>query len=100
MYDRTFTGRIVGFMMNYYVLTLFPDMIYNGCDTSILGRAIEKKLISIEAIDIRSYSQNKHLKVDDYPYGGGAGMVMQAQPVYDACMDLQKKIGKKHVLFI
>ena len=95
MYEGTFTGRIVGFMMNYYVLTLFPDMIYNGCDTSILGRAIEKKLISLEAIDIRSYSQNKHLKVDDYPYGGGAGMVMQAQPIYDACMDLQKKIGKK-----
>lgn len=82
-------------MMNYHVLTLFPEMIQNGCNTSILGRAMEKKLVSIEAIDIRSYSQNKHRKVDDYPYGGGAGMVMQAQPVYDACMDLQNKLGKK-----
>ena len=70
--------------MNFYVLTLFPEMITQGLGNSILGRAQEKGLISLEAINIRDYSTNKHHKVDDYPYGGGAGMVMGPQPVYDA----------------
>lgn len=81
--------------MNYYILTLFPEMVLQGLNTSIIGRAMEKNLISLEAINIRDYSQNKHKKVDDYPYGGGAGMVMQAQPVYLACRDLEKKLGHK-----
>lgn len=59
--------------MNFYVMTLFPDMITNGLNTSITGRAIEKGLLSVEAVDIRDFSTNKHMKVDDYPYGGGAG---------------------------
>ena len=63
--------------MHYYVLTLFPEMITNACGESILGRASQKGLISVEAINIRDYSTNKHNRVDDYPYGGGAGMVMQ-----------------------
>ena len=62
--------------MNFHVLTLFPDMIMQGLNTSITGRAIEKGLLSIEAVNIRDYSTDKHLKVDDYPYGGGAGLVM------------------------
>ena len=62
--------------MNFYVMTLFPDMILNGLNTSITGRAIENGLMSVEAVDIRDFSTNKHNKVDDYPYGGGAGMVM------------------------
>lgn len=70
--------------MRYYVLTLFPEMIEQGMNTSIMGRAIEKQLIQLSAINIRDFSENKHLKVDDYPYGGGAGMVMQAEPVYGA----------------
>lgn len=70
--------------MNFHILTLFPDMVTEGLNTSILARAMEKDCISIEAIDIRDYTTNKHGKVDDYPYGGGAGMLMQAQPVYDA----------------
>ena len=70
--------------MNYHVLTLFPEMVLSGLNTSIIGRAMEEGLLSIEAVDIRAYTENKHGKVDDYPYGGGAGMVMQAQPVYDA----------------
>ena len=70
--------------MNYHVLTLFPEMIENGMNTSITGRAITKGLLSLEAINIRDFAFNKHQKVDDYPYGGGAGMLMQAQPVYDA----------------
>lgn len=81
--------------MNYYVLTLFPEMIMQGLSDSIIGRAKEKGMISLEAINIRDYSQNKHHKVDDYPYGGGAGMVMQAEPVYLACQDLQRRLGKK-----
>ena len=67
--------------MNFHVLTLFPKMIIDGLNTSITGRAIEKGTLSVSAIDIRDFSTNKHLKVDDYPYGGGAGMVMQAAPV-------------------
>lgn len=70
--------------MNFHILTLFPDMVMQGLNTSIIGKAVEKGLLSIEAVNIRDYTENKHGKVDDYPYGGGAGMLMQAQPVYDA----------------
>jgi len=79
-------------MMNYHVLTLFPKMILDGLNTSIIGRAIESGFISLEAVNIRDFADNKHNKVDDYPYGGGAGMVMQAEPVYQACEFLQNKI--------
>ncbi len=79
-------------MMNYHVLTLFPEMILDGLNTSIIGRAIESEYISLEAVNIRDYADNKHNKVDDYPYGGGAGMVMQAEPVYQACESVQKRI--------
>ena len=71
-------------MMKFHILTLFPEMVRQGLATSILGRAAEKELISIDAVNIRDYTQDKHGKVDDYTYGGGAGMLMQAQPVYDA----------------
>ena len=70
--------------MRFHILTLFPEMVLNGLQTSILGRACEKGLISLNAVNIRDYTADKHKKVDDYPYGGGAGMLMQAQPVYDA----------------
>lgn len=70
--------------MKFHILTLFPEMIMQGLNTSIIGRAVEKKLIDINAVNIRDYTLDKHGKVDDYPYGGGAGMLMQAQPVYDA----------------
>ena len=81
--------------MNFHVLTLFPQMILDGMNTSITGRAIEKKVMSVEAIDIREFSTNKHMKVDDYPYGGGAGMVMQAPPVCAAYDSVVAKIGRK-----
>ncbi|MBB2183008.1 tRNA (guanosine(37)-N1)-methyltransferase TrmD [Lachnospiraceae bacterium MD1] len=68
--------------MNFHILTLFPEMIMQSLGTSITGRAIDKGLISVNAINIRDFSDDKHKKVDDYPYGGGAGMVMQAEPVY------------------
>jgi len=81
--------------MNYHILTLFPEMVLNGLHTSIIGRAAEKGLLSIEAIDIREYSTDKHRHVDDYPYGGGAGMVMQPMPICEAYDDLCEKTGKK-----
>lgn len=81
--------------MNYHILTLFPDMVKDGLNTSIIGKAMEKQLISIEAINIRDYSKDKHNHVDDYPYGGGAGMVMQPGPVCDAYEDLCRKLGKR-----
>lgn len=75
--------------MVFHVLTLFPEMIRSGCDNSILKRAVAKELIRIHPVNIRDYTKDKHGKVDDYPYGGGAGMLMQAQPVYDAWRALQ-----------
>lgn len=81
--------------MNYHVLTLFPEMVLNGLHTSIIGRAAEKGLLSIEAIDIREYSADKHRHVDDAPYGGGAGMVMQPMPICDAYDALCEKIGRR-----
>ena len=79
--------------MNFHVLTLFPEMIEQGMHTSIIGRAIAGGYLSIDAINIRDYAFNKHQKVDDYPYGGGAGMLMQAEPVYQAYETIQKKLG-------
>lgn len=81
-------------MKNYYVMTLFPEMVMNGLNTSITGRAKEKKIINFEAVNIRDFTKDKHGHVDDYPYGGGAGMVMQAQPVYDAYKHIEEKIGE------
>lgn len=81
--------------MNYHVLTLFPEMIMQGLNTSIIGRAIEKGILSLEAVNIRDYAGNRYGKVDDYPYGGGAGMVMQAEPVYAAVKDLEERMGHK-----
>ncbi|MBE5961678.1 MAG: tRNA (guanosine(37)-N1)-methyltransferase TrmD [Lachnospiraceae bacterium] len=68
--------------MNYHVMTLFPEMIEQVMGTSIMGRATEKGLITLNTVNIRDFSENKHNRVDDYPYGGGAGMVMAAGPVY------------------
>lgn len=85
--------------MRFHILTLFKDMVTDGLNTSILGRAIEKNLIETNVVDIRDYTMDKHKKVDDYPYGGGAGMLMQAQPVYDAYQavlaDISQKTDKK-----
>lgn len=79
--------------MNYHVLTLFPEMIEQGLKTSIIGRAIDQGLLTLSCTNIRDYANNKHMKVDDYPYGGGAGMVMMAEPVYGAYQAVTEKIG-------
>lgn len=81
--------------MYYHVLTLFPEMIEQGLNTSITGRSLEKGTISLNAVNIRDYTLNKHKKVDDYPYGGGAGMLMQAQPVFDAYQAVVKEIAQR-----
>lgn len=87
--------------MKFEILTLFPDMVTEGLNTSILKRAVEAGFISVNATDIRDYSLDKHKKVDDYPYGGGAGMLMQAQPVFDAYKAVTKGDEKKtRVLFM
>lgn len=89
--------------MNFHVLTLFPEMIMQGVSTSITGRAMEQGIISVEAVDIRDFTKNKHRKVDDYTYGGGAGMLMQAQPVYDAYASVADKIPsdrKKRIIYV
>ncbi|MBQ9827537.1 MAG: tRNA (guanosine(37)-N1)-methyltransferase TrmD [Lachnospiraceae bacterium] len=78
--------------MEFYIMTLFPDLINAGLNESILGRAAKKGLIGFHAVDIRDYSKDKHRHVDDYPYGGGAGMVMKAKPVYDCYMDIAKDL--------
>lgn len=82
-------------MNRFHILTLFPEMVIDGLNTSIIGRAIEAGLLEINAVNIRDYSTNKHMKVDDYPYGGGAGLVMQPEPVYRAYEDLTKDMKKK-----
>lgn len=81
--------------MNFHVMTLFPEMIMQGLATSITGRAMQKNLIQVEAVNIRDYTLEKHGQVDDYPYGGGAGMVMQAEPIYRTWESITNRIGKQ-----
>ena len=81
--------------MRFSVMTLFPEMIESSMNSSITGRALENNLITLDVYNIRDYSLDKHKKVDDYTYGGGAGMLMQAQPVYDAWQAVQGRIGDR-----
>ncbi len=79
--------------MNFHIMTLFPEMVMNALSESITGRAITNGLISAEAVNIRDYANNKHKKVDDYTYGGGAGMLMQADPVYLCYEDIKRNVA-------
>jgi len=81
--------------MKYYVMTLFPEMIEQAMNTSIMGRAMADGLISLQVMNIRDYTLNKHGKVDDYPYGGGAGMVMEAEPIYRCYEQICSEAGKR-----
>ena len=87
-------------MKKFYVLTLFPEMIEETLSHSITGRAIKDGVIGVEAVNIRDFTKDKHRHVDDYPYGGGAGMVMQPQPIYDAYKSTEEKTGKARVLYM
>ena len=80
--------------MKFDVLTLFPEM-FETLKESIIGKALERKIIEINTINIRDFSKNKHKKVDDTPYGGGAGMVMMPDVVYDSYMSIPHKENAK-----
>ena len=84
--------------MNYYIMTLFPDMVMNGLNTSIIGKAMEKELLSIKAVDIRDYTLDKHRHVDDYPYGGGAGMVLKPEPMVAAIRKAKEALPNARVI--
>ncbi len=79
--------------MKIDILTLFPEM-FDSLKQSIIGKAVESKKFEINIIDIRSFSKDKHKKCDDYPYGGGAGMVMTPQPLFDAIKSVKRKNSK------
>lgn len=83
--------------MNFHVMTLFPDMVMAGLSDSIIGRAVSKGLLSIEAVNIRDFANNRHNKVDDYTYGGGAGMLIQAEPVYLCWQDIMDRIRQRRI---
>lgn len=87
-------------MKQLFVLTLFPEMITQTLSHSILGRAQKDGLIEVNAINIRDFAGNKHMRVDDYPYGGGAGLVMQPQPIYDAYKSIEEKTNGARVIFM
>ena len=82
--------------MNYHVMTLFPELIEQTVDHSITGRALKSGVISLNAVNMRDFSQNKTKHVDDYIYGGGSGMLIQAEPVWLCYQDLIKKVGTKN----
>lgn len=81
--------------MRITIMTLFTDMVNQVFNYSMMARAQKSGLIELEAVDIRDYAANKHHQVDDYPYGGGAGMLMMAQPVYDCYEAIKEKAGGK-----
>lgn len=82
--------------MTFHIMTLFPDMVRAGLAESITGRAMEKKLFELDVVNIRDFAGNRYGHVDDYTYGGGAGMLMQAKPVYDAYCSIEKKISAEN----
>lgn len=87
--------------MRIDILTLFPEMCEGVLGESIIGRARQNNAVEINCVQIRDYSLDKHKRVDDTPYGGGMGMVMQAQPIYDCYCDLCEKTGTKpHLIFM
>lgn len=80
--------------MKIDILTLFPEFFSNLSNWSMIGRAIEKDALNLDYINIRDFSKNKHKKVDDYPFGGGSGMLMTPQPIYDAINSVKQKESK------
>ena len=86
--------------MDFHVLTLFPEMVENTVQTSITGRAVKNGKIALHTVNIRDFADNNHSRVDDYPYGGGAGMVIQAEPVYQAYQSVKKRTSKPRCIYL
>lgn len=86
--------------MRIDILSLFPEIIKGSLEHSIIKKAITKKLVSINYHNIRDYSKNKHKKVDGYQYGGGSGMVLMIQPIYDCIKKLQEKRDYKNIIYL
>ena len=87
--------------MRIDIMTLFPEMCERVLDESIIGRSREAGLVEINCVNIRDYSTDKHRRVDDTTYGGGAGMIMQVQPIYDCFCALTEKLGKRpHLIYM
>lgn len=87
--------------MKIDILTLFPEMCESVLSESIIGRARDNGLVEIVCTNIRNYTKDKHKRVDDTPYGGGMGMLMQTQPIYDCYVDVCNKVGKKvHLIYM
>jgi tRNA (guanine37-N1)-methyltransferase len=87
--------------MRIDIMTLFPEMCERVLDESIIGRSRQSGLVEINCVNIRDYSKDKHRRVDDATYGGGLGMLMQVDPIYDCFCDLEAKIGKRpHLIYM
>ena len=91
--------------MRIDIATLFPEMCERVLSESIIGRARQRGYIELACHQIRDYTTNRQKQVDDYPYGGGPGMVMQAQPIYDCCVDVIRQMeeaghARPHVVFM
>jgi len=86
--------------MKFLVLTLFPELIVSATSYSIVGRACEQKLVGIEAVNIRDFAHDRHRSVDDYPYGGGAGMVMKADVAGAAIDDARQRLPQARVVYL
>lgn len=82
--------------MKFYVMTLFPEMVERTLGESIIGRAQDRGIIDVRCLNIRDFSLDKHRKTDDTPYGGGMGMVMTCQPIYDCYSSIRREIPKGH----
>ena len=78
--------------MHFQVITLFPEMIQSAMNTSIIGRAVKNGIIGIDTVDLKKFSTNSYGSVDDYTYGGGAGMLMQCEPVYNAYLSAVERL--------
>ncbi len=82
-------------MLNIHIITIFPDFFDSPLSYGIMSRALDEKVASVDCIDLRRFSDDPHQKVDDYPYGGGAGMVLKPEPVFKAMGSLNGKLGEK-----
>jgi len=87
-------------MLNIHVITIFPEFFSSPLSMGILKRGLDEKLVSIECLALRQFSDDPHRKVDDYPFGGGAGMVLKPEPIFKAVESLEGKLGKKREVIL